>query len=116
MMSIKNRELLFGIYRAMGMKMKEIRLMLVNEQIFSSILSIIAGGGVGALGTFLFVKLVALVYLPQKHNIPIHIYVYASDIIKLFAVVFVIVLLCIFVLRRMLQKMNIAQALKLGED
>lgn len=115
-MSIKNRELLFGIYRAMGMQIGEIRYMLINEQIFSSVLSIVAGGAVGAISTFLFVRLIALVYLPEKHNIAIRVYVYASDMVKLFVVVFAVVILCAFVLRRLLKNMKIAQALKLGED
>lgn len=115
-MSMKQRELLFGIYRAMGMRMQEIRRMLINEQIFSSVLPILAGGGVGAVSTFLFVKLIALVYLPQKHNITIRIYIYEMDLIKLFAIVFAVVILCAFVLRGLLKNMKIAQALKLGED
>lgn len=115
-MSIKNRELLFGIYRAMGMSMKEIYGMLINEQIFSSLLAILAGGGIGALTTWLFVRLMALVYLPKKHNIPIHIYIYASDLVKLAFVVFAVVLFCYLILCLLLRKMKIAQALRLGED
>ncbi len=115
-MSIKNRELLFGIYRAMGMSMREIYGMLINEQIFSSILAILAGGGIGALSTWLFVRLMALVYLPKKHNIPIHIYIYASDLVKLAVVVLAVVFLCYVILCVLLRKMKIAQALRLGED
>lgn len=115
-MSIKNRELLFGIYRAMGMSMREIYGMLINEQIFSSILAILAGGGIGALSTWLFVRLMALVYLPKKHNIPIRIYIYASDLVKLAVVVLAVVFLCYVILCVLLRKMKIAQALRLGED
>lgn len=115
-MSIKNRELLFGIYRAMGMRMREINRMLINEQLFSSLLAILAGGGVGALGTWLFVRLIALIYLPEKHNIGIRIYIYGSDLVKLAAVILAVVLLCFMVLRLLLRNMKIAQALRLGED
>lgn len=115
-MSIKSRELLFGIYRAMGMRMREINRMLINEQIFSSLLAILAGGGAGALATALFVRLIALIYLPEKHNISIQIYIYASDLIKLAAVILAVVLLCYMVLRLLLRNMKIAQALRLGED
>lgn len=115
-MSIKNRELLFGIYRAMGMRMREINRMLINEQLFSSLLAILAGGGVGALSTWLFVRLIALIYLPEKHNIGIQIYIYASDLLKLAVVILAVVLLCYMVLRLLLRNMKIAQALRLGED
>ncbi len=115
-MSMKNRELLFGIYRAMGMPIKSIYGMLLNEQFFGSILPILAGGGVGALGTLLFVKLLALVYLPKKHNIAIRMFIYGGDIWKLFAVVMLVVIICLFVIWKLLKKMRIAEALKLGED
>ena len=114
--SIKQRELLFGIYRAMGMSMKEINKMLINEQIFSSVLASLAGYGVGALTTMLFVKLIAIVYLPETHNIPIALAVNPMDIIKLTAVVVVMFIACFIVIRTILKKMNITQALKLGED
>lgn len=115
-MSMKNRELLFGVYRAMGMPMRQINKMLLNEQIFGSLLPILAGGGAGALGTLLFAKLIALVYLPKEHNIALHIVGYGSDMIKLFAVILVVVLVCFIVIRRILAGMKIAEALKLGED
>lgn len=115
-MSMKNRELLFGIYRAMGMPMRDINKMLLNEQIFGSLLPILAGGGAGMLGTVLFAKLIALVYLPKKHNIGIRIFVYGGDMVKLFAVVLLVVLVCFFVIRKLLSGMKIAEALKLGED
>lgn len=115
-LSMKNRELLFGVYRAMGMPMRQMNKMLLNEQIFGSLLPILAGGGAGALGTVLFAKLIALVYLPKEHNIPLHIVGYGSDMIKLFAVILVVVLVCFMVIRRILAGMKIAEALKLGED
>ena len=114
--SIKQRELLFGIYRAMGMSMKEINKMLINEQMFSSVLASLAGYGVGAAATVLFVKLVAIVYLPESHNIAISIAVNPFDILKLTIVVVVMFIICFIVLRTILKKMNITQALKLGED
>ena len=114
--SIKQRELLFGIYRAMGMSMKEINKMLINEQVFSSVLASLAGYGVGAAATVLFVKLVAVVYLPEAHNIAISITINPFDIMKLTIVVVAMFIICFIVLRTILKKMNITQALKLGED
>lgn len=114
--SIKQRELLFGIYRAMGMSMKEINRMLINEQVFSSFLAALSGYGVGALATYLFVKLIAIVYLPESHNIPIALAADISDVIKLTVVVVIMFIICFAIIRTILKKMNITQALKLGED
>lgn len=114
--SIRQRELLFGIYRAMGMSMREINKMLINEQLFSSVLASLAGYGVGAAATALFVKLVSIVYLPESHNIAISIVVNPYDIVKLTVVVVIMFIVCFIVIRTILKSMNITQALKLGED
>lgn len=115
-MSIKSRELLFGVYRAMGMPMRQINKMLLHEQLFGSLLPILEGGAAGALGTILFAKLIALVYLPREHNIALHIVEYGSDMIKLFVVILSVVILCFLTIHRILAGMKIAEALKLGED
>lgn len=114
--SIKQRELLFGIYRAMGMNMRELNKMLMNEQVFSSLLAVLGGTGVGILATSLFVKLVAIVYLPEHHNIALQIFSNGWDMVRLFIVIAVMFVVCLIVLRTILKNMKIAQALKLGED
>lgn len=115
-MSMKSRELLFGVYRAMGMSMRQINKMLLNEQLFGSLLPILAGGGTGVLGTLLFAKLIALVYLPQEHNIALHVVSYGSDLVKLFVVILLVLVVCFLVIRRILADMKVAEVLKLGED
>lgn len=114
--SIKQRELLFGIYRAMGMNMREINKMLVNEQIFSSLFAVAGGTGVGVLATILFVKLVSIVYLPEEHNISLEIFTNGWDMARLFIIIVLMFIICLSVLRSLLKNMKIAQALKLGED
>jgi putative ABC transport system permease protein len=115
-MSIRNRELLFGIYRAMGMQMREIRRMIFNEQMFGSVFPILAGIGVGAITTRLFVKLETLVYLPRKHNLAISVEISSADLGRRLALVSGMVVFCAFVLMRLMRKLKITQALKLGED
>lgn len=113
--SIKSRELLFGVYRAMGLSVKEINRMLVYEHIFSTFLSVIAGGIVGMTATFLFIHLFGVVYLPELSNLDVYLYFEASDMIRLFVSVTVMILMCLLILRRQIKKLNITQALKLGE-
>lgn len=114
--SIKQRELLFGIYRAMGMSMKEINKMLINEQIFSSLLAGVMGGITGFTTTLLFVKLVAIVYLPESHNIPLNTIIDVADMCKLGIIVLLMIAICLAVLRYILKNSNITQAIKMGED
>lgn len=115
-MTLKQRELQFGIYRAMGMKMREVKAMLLNEQIFLSLLPLLAGAGIGITATAMFVRLISIIYLPQKHNIGVNVYIYQSDMLELAGVLFVAVAVCYVVISRLLKSMKIAQALRLGED
>ena len=114
--SIRQRELLFGVYRAMGLSEKEVNRMLANEHLFSTVPSILAGGLCGGVATYLFVRLFGVIYLPQKHNLSIYVYLDATDVLKLVIVLAVMILLCILILRRLIRSLNITQALKLGEE
>lgn len=114
--SIKQRELLFGVYRAMGMSMREVNKMLLNEQIFSSLLAGVMGGMTGLCATLLFTKIIAVVYLPKAHNIELQIFIDAIDMCRLLFIVLVMIVVCLMVLRYILKNSNITQAIKMGED
>lgn len=114
--SIKQRELLFGIYRAMGMSMREVNKMLLNEQIFSSLLAGIMGGVTGLGSTLLFTGIISVVYLPQNHNVRLQIFIDAVDMCRLLFIVLVMIVVCLMVLRYILKNSNIVQAIKMGED
>ena len=66
--------------------------------------------------TAMFVRLISIIYLPQKHNIGVNVYIYQSDMLELAGVLFVAVAVCYVVISRLLKSMKIAQALRLGED
>ena len=90
--------------------------MLAIEQIFSSFFSCIAGFGVGMLTTFLFTKLISIVYLPREHNIPLEIIFRMSDVAKMGVIVACVFVICFIVIFRIIKNMNITKAIKLGED
>ncbi len=115
-LTIKERELIYGIYRSMGLSMKEIIRMLVTEQLFSSVAAAAGGYGVGLLTTTLFTKLISTVYLPRVHNIPIGIVVNPMDSIKMCVIVGGVLIICFVIICRLIAGMNITKALKLGED
>ncbi|MBQ9120451.1 MAG: ABC transporter permease [Lachnospiraceae bacterium] len=115
-LSIRSRELLFGIFRAMGMSRGEILRMLVNEQIFSSLLSILCGAGIGVAASQLFVPMIQLAYSAADQVLPMTLLTRQSDMVRLFGIIAVVLVVCLFVLARQVFKMKIAQALKLGED
>ena len=114
--SIKNRQLQFGIYRAMGLKMSEIIRMLVMEHFFSSFLAILAGVGAGILTSVLYNSVVAIVYLPAKHNIPLTLKIMDTDIVKPVFMILMALLAAFLIISRIIRKMRISETLKMGED
>lgn len=115
-LSIRERELLFGVFRAMGMRKDEILHMLINEQIFSGVLSIAFGALVGAVASKLYVPMIQIAYAAEKQVLPQSLITDGADMVKLFAVIAVMLCICIGVLVRNIATMKITNALKLGED
>lgn len=115
-LSIQSRALQFGIFRAMGMSMREVISMLLNEQLFISGLSIVVGALVGHLTARLYMPLIQLAYAASDNALPLEVVRYAADDIRLFSAVGGMMLLCMVILGVLISRMKIAQALKLGED
>ncbi len=115
-LSIRSRALQFGIFRAMGMSMKEILIMLFGEQLFITGSSILMGTGIGLLGSYLYIPLIQIAYGAADSVIPLTIERATSDLVKIFVVVAVIIGICIVALGKIIKQINISQALKLGED
>lgn len=115
-LSIKSRELLFGVLRAMGMSRAEIIHMLVNEQIFSGVLSIGLGCIIGVLVTRLFVPLIQVAYSTGAQVLPLELITDTSDMVRLFAIIGIAFVFCMAILTKIVFSMKITQALKLGED
>lgn len=114
--SIRSRELIFGIYRAMGMSMGELIRMLINEHFFGSVLPILFGAGIGVLASKLFIPLIQIAYSPKIQSIPAKTVMQTGDLVQIGIVVAVMLCMCITVISVLLSKIKINQALKLGED
>lgn len=114
--SIKSRELIFGIYRAMGMSMKEIISMLIFEHVFGSLIPIICGILIGVVAAQMFVPLIQLAYTATYSTLETLVITSARDMFNLGLCVVVMLVICFVVIGRLLRNMKIAQALKLGED
>lgn len=90
--------------------------MLLNEQLYISGLSIVTGAVVGHLTAKLYMPLIQIAYAASDNALPLELISRQSDNIKLFAVVGVVMLVCMVILGWLISHMKIAQALKLGED
>ena len=115
-MSIRSREMIFGVLRAFGMHKGEVFHMLVNEQIFSGIYSIAAGLGIGTLAYRMFVPILQMAYSTTSQVLPLEMITKTSDMVRLYSVVGMTMAICLGVLATLVFKLNITKALKLGEE
>lgn len=115
-MSIRSREMIFGVLRACGMHKGELIHMLLNEQLFSGVLSVIAGIGIGRLTSVMFVPMLQRAYAAANQVLPMELVVNASDMMRLYGVIGCVMLVCLATLILLLFKMNVTKALKLGEE
>lgn len=115
-LSIRQRELLFGVFRAMGMRKGEVIGMLINEQVFSTGISVGIGALLGILASNLYVPIVQICYSATEQVIPLVVVKKQLDMIRLFGVVGAVICICMVILGVLISKINISQALKLGED
>ena len=115
-LSIRQRTLQFGIYRAMGMSMREIFTMLINEQFLISVVSIVLGGVIGFIASSLFMPMIQIAYSSIDNALPLTNEINITATMQLFAIVGCMLLMCMVILIIIIRRMKIAQALKLGED
>ncbi|MBR3508086.1 MAG: FtsX-like permease family protein [Lachnospiraceae bacterium] len=115
-MSIRSREMIFGVLRACGMHKGELFHMLINEQIFSGVLSIFAGIGIGTLTSRMFVPMLQTAYAASNQVLPMKLIVNQTDMNRLYLVIAGVMALCLLTLITLVFKMNVTKALKLGEE
>ena len=115
-MALKERELVFGVLRASGFHKNELFGMLFLEQFFCGGLSVLAGFGIGKLTSVMFVPILQKVYASAEQLLPLELISDPADLIRLIVVIALVMLTCLAVLTVMLFKMNVAKALKLGEE
>ena len=115
-LSIKGRTLQFGILRAMGMKFREIIAMIIYEQLLVSAVAIVMAFVVGYYAGKLYIPLFESVYGAQTMVPQLEVISQRSDYYKIYAIIALMLLIGIAVLGRLISKINISKALKLGEE
>ena len=115
-LSIRARQLQFGVFRAMGVSFKQIGGMLVIEQVLTGFYCIIAGLVSGYIASVLFVPMIQIAYQGADSVLAMKLITQPGDVIELVAVILAVFLICMGVLMRQISNMKISQALKLGED
>jgi putative ABC transport system permease protein len=115
-LSIKRRVLQFGIFRAIGLTSREIIGMIACEQFLITGSSILAGIELGNLASKIFVPLFQMVSAAEQKVPPFKVTSDVNDYIKLYFIVAFMLVVCFYIIGRLISKINVSQALKLGED
>ena len=115
-LSIKSRTLQFGILRAMGISFREIIAMLLYEQVLISGVAIFIAIIIGGITSDLFVPLFQSMYSVSEQVPPFRVIALRSDYIKVYIIIFAMLLSGFAILGRLISKIKISQAIKLGED
>ena len=64
----------------------------------------------------LFINLISCIYLPEKHTIPLIIYMSYSGLLRIGIIMLTAIVICMLVIVRFIKKMNITEAIKMGEQ
>ena len=115
-MSIRSREMIFGVLRAFGMHKRELFQMLMLEQILSGIMSVLVGIGIGKLASVMFVPMLQMAYAADNQVLPMQLYTNPADMLRLYGALAVVMAACLLVLLVIVFRLNVAKALKLGEE
>lgn len=116
LLSLQGRMLQLGIFRAMGISFRQLLGMLVVEQLLTTGAGFLIGIGTGLAAGKIFVPLFSLSFDPGKIVPPFEIISDQSDIVRLAIATAVMLSAALLILAWLLRRMNIHQAVKLGED
>jgi putative ABC transport system permease protein len=100
----------------MGMSMRNIIALLVNEQLLITFVAVGIGAFVGEISSRLFVPLIQISYTADQQVIPLMITTDPQDYINLYGIIGTMIALCLVILGILISRIKVAQALKLGED
>ncbi len=115
-LSMKGRTLQFGILRAVGLSRRALMGILTAEQAMVSAIPVFAGVFIGGVASYLFVPFLQLVFSPERQIPPFLVQAYRSDYLKIYAIIFGMLVLGASVLFYYVRRLRIGSALKLGED
>lgn len=115
-MSIRSREMVFGVLRAGGMHKGELFFMLILEQIFSGIFSVFSGILIGNIASDMFVPILQNSYAAADQVLPMKLITDVSDLMRLYGVTAAVMVVCLLVITGIVFRLNVAKALKLGEE
>jgi putative ABC transport system permease protein len=115
-LTLRSRTLQFGVLRAIGMSSRRVLVMLVVEQVLITGSAIIAGMVIGRVAALLFVPLLQVIYAAADQVPAFRVASERGDFLRIYAVAAALLVLGGVLFRALLARLDIQQALKLGEE
>lgn len=115
-LSIREKSLKFGIFRAMGMPMRNITLIMLKEQFLVSVVSIVIGVVLGSVASLLFIPMLEMVYSAYQQVPPFKITAEYTDYVKVLGITGTMLVTGLTILYWLVRKINVHQVIKMGED
>jgi len=116
LLSLQGRMLQLGIYRAMGISFRQLLGMLMIEQLLTTGAGFLIGIATGLAAGRIFVPLFQLSFDPGRIVPPFEVISDSDDIVRLAVATAFMLAAALSILAWLLKRMNIYQAVKLGED
>lgn len=116
MISIKGRALQFGILRAMGLKQKQMVIMLALEQLFISGIAVTVGILIGGLTSDLFIPLLYKAVSDVTQGYPFKTFYLRIDYYRIYIFIVIVLMSGLGIVIRGMKKMKLSQIIKLGEE
>ncbi|TYP76654.1 ABC transporter permease [Paenibacillus methanolicus] len=116
LLSLQGRMLQLGIYRAMGISFRQLLGMLIVEQLLTTGAGFLIAIATGLTACRIFVPLYQLSFDPGRIVPPFEVISDQADIVRLAAATCIMLVAALLILAWLLKRMNIYQAVKLGED
>lgn len=116
LLSFHGRMLQFGIFRAMGISFRQLLGMLLLEQLLTTGAGFVIGIVAGLAAGRIFVPFFQLSFDPGKIVPPFEVVSNTGDVVGLATVTIFMLVVALLLLAWLLKRMNIYQAVKLGED
>jgi putative ABC transport system permease protein len=115
-LSLKERNLQFGVLRAIGLSSMQLKLMMIWEQLLTSGIAMIIGSLIGLLCSKIYVVFFQLSEGFAQQIPPFKIMSYLSDRLKVYGFIGFTFILGVGILIYLLSKIKISNVIKLGED
>ncbi len=115
-LSIRQRVLQFGIFRAMGLKKRELISIIIWEQLLISAVAVIMGILIGGITSELFVPLFQIVETGAARVIPFATAYRRQDYVRIYAMVVAMLAIGVSAIARFTTHIKMDQAVKLGEE